>query len=128
LRSEYGDSAVTGLAAPECHFEPGGKGFKVVIALDDPPAEIRPGLSCTSKITTANRAKALSIPIQALTIRQKGALLPDKERAGRHHAPPSGEGTEGRDQGVFVVAGGKAVFRKVVTGITGSSILNCSKG
>ena len=31
------------------------KDFKVVVALNDPPEEIRPGLSCTAKVTTATR-------------------------------------------------------------------------
>ena len=48
------------------------KDFKVVVALDNPPQEIRPGLSCTAKIVTATRHDVLSIPIQALTVRQKG--------------------------------------------------------
>jgi HlyD family secretion protein len=50
------------------------KDFKVVIALDSPPEKIRPGLSCTAKITTATRKDVLTIPIQALTVRQKGDL------------------------------------------------------
>src|SRR5205085_510790 len=52
------------------------KDFKVVVALDNPPDEIRPGLSCTAKITTATRKNVLTIPIQALTVRQKGQLEP----------------------------------------------------
>jgi HlyD family secretion protein len=50
------------------------KDFKVVIALDAPPEQIRPGLSCTAKITTSTRKDVLTIPIQALTVRQKGDL------------------------------------------------------
>src|SRR6185295_13447270 len=50
------------------------KDFKVVVALDNPPDEIRPGLSCTAKIVVATRHDVLNIPIQALTVRQKGDL------------------------------------------------------
>src|SRR5712692_9848974 len=46
------------------------KDFKVVITLDDPPPELRPGLSCTTTIVTATRQLVLSAPIQALTIRE----------------------------------------------------------
>ena len=44
------------------------KDFKVVITLDVPSDELRPGLSCTAKITTAHKANVLSVPIQALTM------------------------------------------------------------
>jgi len=50
------------------------KDFKVVIALERIPAGVRPGLSATARITTANRDKALAIPIQALTIRRKSDI------------------------------------------------------
>jgi HlyD family secretion protein len=103
----------------------------VVIALDDPPAEIRPGLSCTSKVTTANRQKTLSIPIQALTIRQKGALLPEGKKgvqAATQPDPVREKELKEEVQGVFVVTGGKAIFRKVGTGITGSSDIEVLDG
>ncbi len=45
------------------------KDFKVVVTLKDPPEDLRPGLSATAKITTATRSNALTIPIQALTVR-----------------------------------------------------------
>ncbi len=50
------------------------KDFKVVVPLDNPPEEVRPGLSCTAKIVTATRKDVLAIPLQALTVRQKGEL------------------------------------------------------
>ena len=62
------------------------KDFKVVVAMDNPPDEIRPGLSCTAKITTATRKSPLTIPIQALTVRQKGDLEPKKPDARHQHA------------------------------------------
>jgi HlyD family secretion protein len=132
---EIGNTAIlrsTGLAASQSAVSSQeAKDFKVVIALDDPPAEIRPGLSCTSKITTANRQKVLSIPIQALTIRQKGALLPENKKgvqAATKPDPVKEKELKEEIQGVFVVAGGKAVFRKVETGITGSSDIEMLSG
>ena len=56
------------------------KDFKVVIAMDNPPDEIRPGLSCTAKVTTATRKNVVAIPIQALTTRRCGASLAIKLR------------------------------------------------
>src|SRR5207245_11070913 len=46
------------------------KDFKVVITLDDPPPELRPGLSCTATIETATRQQLVTAPIQAMTIRE----------------------------------------------------------
>ena len=44
------------------------KDFKVVVTLDTPTDELRPGLSTTAKITTAAKSNVLSLPIQALTM------------------------------------------------------------
>ena len=44
------------------------KDFKVVVTLDEPSDDLRPGLSCTAKITTAHKTDVLSLPIQALTM------------------------------------------------------------
>ena len=49
------------------------KDFKVVVTLSDAPEDLRPGLSTTAKITTATRSNALSVPIQALTLRTQGS-------------------------------------------------------
>ncbi len=56
------------------------KDFKVVVAMQDPPANLLPGLSATARITTARRGSVLAIPIQALTIRERGELVPEKAR------------------------------------------------
>jgi HlyD family secretion protein len=101
--------------------------------MDDPPEEIRPGLSCTAKITTATRQKALTIPIQALTIRQKGDLEVKPKTGGGAMAaikltPAEEKARKEEVQGVFVIAGGKAQFRKVETGITGSTDIEVVTG
>ena len=44
--------------------------FKVVVTLDGEIPEVRPGFTCTAEITTATRQKALSVPIQALAVRE----------------------------------------------------------
>ena len=133
---EIGNTAIlrsTGVAASQSTISSQeAKDFKVVIALDTQPEEIRPGLSCTGKITTATRQKALTIPIQALTIRQKGSLEPKSKGGGAQAATrPNPEQEKARKeelQGVFVVSGGKAVFRKVETGITGATDIEVVSG
>ena len=99
-----------------------------------PPDDVRPGLSCTAKITTATRKNVLTIPIQALTVRQKGQLEP-KPANGKAPPPtptkldPVAEKAKKEElQGVFVVANGKAVFKKVETGITGATDIEVTGG
>jgi HlyD family secretion protein len=134
---EIGDTAIlrsTGLAASQSAVSSQeAKDFKVVIAMDDPPADIRPGLSCTAKITSATRQKALTIPIQALTIRQKGDLEEKPKTGGGALAatkpdPAAEKARKEEVQGVFVVTGGKATFRKVETGITGATDIEVLSG
>ncbi len=134
---EIGNTAIlrsTGLAASQSAISSQeAKDFKVVIALDNPPEEIRPGLSCTAKVTTATRQKALTIPIQALTIRQKGDLDPKpKTGSGAQAAtkpdPAQVKARKQEIQGVFVIQANKAVFRKVDTGITGATDIEVTGG
>jgi len=135
--TEIGNTAIlrsTGLAASQSAVSSQeAKDFKVVVALDNPPDDIRPGLSCTAKITTATRKNVLTIPIQALTVRQKGQLEP--KPADPKAAPvvtkldPAAEKAKKEEvQGVFVVNGGKAVFKKVETGITGATDIEVLNG
>ncbi len=110
------------------------KDFKVTIALDSPPDQIRPGLSCNAKITTATRKDVLTIPIQALTVRQKGDLEEtDKKTQQKDNgqAPIDLVAEKAKREevlGVFVLNGGKAEFRKVETGITGSTDIEVLTG
>jgi HlyD family secretion protein len=135
--TEIGNTAIlrsTGLAASQSAVSSQeAKDFKVVVAMDDPPDEIRPGLSCTAKVTTATRKNAVTIPIQALTIRQKGDLEAKPKTGGGALAatkltPAEEKARKEEVQGVFVIAGGKAEFRKVETGITGATDIEVVSG
>ena len=133
---EIGNTAIvrsTGIAASQSTTSSQeAKDFKVVVALDAPPEDIRPGLSCTAKITTATRQHVVTIPIQALTIRQKGDLEAPPKNASVQAAvkldPAAEKARKEEIQGVFVISGGKAVFRKVETGITGSTDIEVLSG
>jgi len=76
--TEIGDNALLRSTGVSTSQSTGGsqeaKDFKVVITLQDAPDNLRPGLSATAKITTATRENVIAIPIQALTIRQRGDL------------------------------------------------------
>jgi HlyD family secretion protein len=130
---EIGDTAIlrsTGVAASQSAVSSQeAKDFKVVIALDNPPDEIRPGLSCTGKIVTATRQQALTIPIQALTVRQR-ADLQAPAKPGQAAPTNTADDKAGKEelQGVFVVKDGKAVFEKVETGITGATDIEVLSG
>jgi HlyD family secretion protein len=109
------------------------KDFKVVVALENPPEEVRPGLSCSAKITTATRQDVTIIPIQALTVRQKGDLEDDGKQKNKaaNQGPLDVAAERARReeiQGVFVVNGDKAEFRMVETGITGTTDIEVTGG
>jgi HlyD family secretion protein len=138
---EIGNTAIlrsTGVAASQSAISSQeAKDFKVVIVLDNPPDEIRPALSCTAKITTATRQNVLTIPIQALTVRQKGDLEPKPAGGGSSGSgaqaiakpdPAAEKARKEELQGVFVVSTAKAVFRKVETGITGATDIEVLNG
>ncbi len=136
--SEIGNTAIlrsSGMAASQSAISSQeAKDFKVVVALDNPPDEIRPGLSCTAKITTATRQNVLTIPIQALTVRQRGDLeaKPAKAKgvlAETTKPDPVAEKKKKEEiQGVFVINGEKAQFREVKTGITGATDIEVLSG
>ena len=129
---EIGNTAIlrsSGLAASQSTTSSQeAKDFKVVIALANPPDEIRPGLSCNAKITTATRKSVLTIPIQALTVRTKGDLEPPKTGVQAAAIAPNDKSLKEEVQGVFIVHDGKAEFHKVETGITGATDIEVLTG
>jgi HlyD family secretion protein len=137
---EIGNTAIvrsTGVAASQSTTSSQeAKDFKVVIAIDNPPDDIRPGLSCTGKITTATRSNVMAIPIQALTVRQKGDLEKKKKEdassashAAENPDPLKEKALKEEIQGVFVInPDGKALFQKVETGITGATDIEVTSG
>jgi HlyD family secretion protein len=106
------------------------KDFKVVVTLDSPSDELRPGLSTTAKITTAQKAGVVSLPIQALTMHspEPPSNSGKVEAASTPASKPAPE-----QQGVFIInkdAHGKlrAKFVQVTTGITGATEIEVLSG
>jgi HlyD family secretion protein len=142
--TEIGQSAIgrtTGTTSGQSQTQTEeAKDFKVVVTLDDPPTGMRPGLSTTAKITTATRHDAVTIPIQALTIRMRRELEEQnkegkakgtvKAAETKTEATPSKEKDKGKEeiQGVFVVKDGRAIFTRVETGIMGPTDMEVVKG
>jgi HlyD family secretion protein len=118
--------------------------FKVVVTLEGEIPEVRPGFTCTAEITTATRETALSVPIQALAVRElvfdeKGQIVrPPKEEGRRPRRPslsgaasaeelPKGQ-TRKEEEGVFVVRNNVAEFVPVKTGIAGEKYFELLSG
>ncbi|HEV2853295.1 MAG TPA: efflux RND transporter periplasmic adaptor subunit [Thermoanaerobaculia bacterium] len=93
--------------------------FKVKVRLDDPPAGIKPGLSARADILTGFRGDALSVPLQALVVR-------DVERKPGEPAPPPDAPRE--QEGVYLMEGGKVRFQPVKTGLIGDLSIEVTSG
>ena len=120
--------------------------FKVVITIDEDVPDVRPGFTCTAEITTATKKNVVSVPIQALTVRemlfdQKGTLVrePPPVRPRRFFGGPAVEptvaaaepppGHERREtEGAFVLRDGRAVFVPVKVGIAGERYFEVVEG
>jgi HlyD family secretion protein len=131
--TDIGNTAIlrsSGLAASQsATSSQEAKDFKVVIALEAPPEEIRPGLSCSAKIVTATRQNVLSIPIQALTVRKRGDLeTPANGVMASTETPAQRAKANEELQGVFAIKDGKAEFHQVETGITGATDIEVLSG
>ena len=135
--TQIGDQAIlrsTGIATSQSTTgTEEAKDFKVVVTLDDPSGELRPGLSATAKITTAQQPNAVSLPIQALTMRKPSELVKkdDKAKAGAATPDPANDTPA---QGVFVVHDEKhngklrVTFVPVKTGVTGATDIEVTSG
>lgn len=135
--TEIGDNAIvrsTGIStAQSTASNQEAKDFKVVVTLDQPPDNLRPGLSTTAKITTGAEHNVLTIPIQALTIRDKKDLeVQDAKTIKPQPAatPVAAKKKENQElQGVFVITKNKkAEFHTVETGLTGSTDIEVKGG
>ncbi|HEX4566372.1 MAG TPA: efflux RND transporter periplasmic adaptor subunit [Vicinamibacterales bacterium] len=114
--------------------------FLVKVHVDDKIPDLRPGFSCTAEITTATRTAALSVPIQAMTVREvvidrEGNVVRD-DKGGRGRggvgAVQAAELPAGQErkelEGVFQVRDNKAQFVPVKTGIAGEKYFEVLSG
>jgi HlyD family secretion protein len=143
--TEVGDQALlrsSGLATSQSTSgSEEAKDFKVVVTIDEPSADLRPGLSTTAKITTAKKDSTLAIPIQALTLRDPAAEKAHSSgkkdgstvSAATASAPaPTSAKKTPPVQGVYVLKAAKratkAEFVPVTTGITGATDIEVTNG
>ena len=143
--TEIGNSPIQA-AGQQAAATPQATNFKVVITIDEEVPDVRPGFTCTAEITTATKKNVVSVPIQALVVRemlfdQNGALVhePPPQRPRRFFGRPAVEptvtaaepppGHERREaEGVFVLRDGRAVFVPVKIGIAGERYFEVLEG
>jgi HlyD family secretion protein len=117
--------------------------FRVKVTIDGLVPNVRPGFTCTAVITTATRTKALSVPIQSMTVREMvvdaagNVVKPSPTPAAgapaaspRPMAPaPLREGEKRKEiEGVFLVKDGRVVFTPVKVGIAGDKYFEALSG
>jgi HlyD family secretion protein len=89
------------------------------VRIENPPADVKPGLSAQADILTGFRADALIVPIQALVLRDAEEKKPGQ--AVRTSAPREVEG-------VYLMENGKARFQPVKTGLQGELAVEVLSG
>ena len=126
--------------------------FKVVVMLDEPIPDVRPGFTCTADITTATRQSVTAVPIPAVAVRElvfdaagNVVKMPKVEKpktspftfgpqasAGQNPAPPVQELQPGQTrkevEGVFVRRGAVAEFVIIKLGIAGDKYFEVLNG
>jgi HlyD family secretion protein len=116
--------------------------FKVVVMLDEPIPDIRPGFTCTADITTATRQSVVAVPIQAVAVREliydaAGTIVPEPASKTRPRTPQLTAavqellpGQVRKDtEGVFVLGSGdRADFVPIKIGISGDKYFEVLSG
>ncbi|HVG49231.1 MAG TPA: efflux RND transporter periplasmic adaptor subunit [Rubellimicrobium sp.] len=97
--------------------------FLVKVRLENPPADIKPGLSARADILTGFRGQAIVVPLQALVVREA-------ERTAVQ--APAGDASRREQEGVYLVEGGpkggKVRFQALETGLIGDMSIEVAKG
>jgi len=105
--TEIGSSAIQKLTSSQ-----ESKDFKVTVTLENPPGELKPGLSASADIITDEKKDVLAVPISALVLREK-----DEE----------GEKKK-EEEGVYVVTENRVKFQPVKKGILGEMMIEITEG
>ena len=90
------------------------KDFKVVVTLEDPPSDLKPGLSASADIIIAKKEDVLAVPISALVLKDKET---DNENAE----------TE-QEEGVYIVQESRVNFVPTQKGIMGELMIEITSG
>ena len=107
--TEVGSSAIQTISSAD-----ESKDFKVVVTLDNPPADLKPGLSASADIIVAKKDDVLAVPISALVLRDK---MHDEQNA-----------EDAQEEGVYIVQDGRVKFIPVEKGIMGELMIEIRSG
>lgn len=107
--TEIGSSALQKLTSSQ-----ESKDFKVIITLESPPENLKPGLSASADITTAEKKDVLAVPISALVLREKEEEEKKKNKE--------------QEEGVYVVENSRVKFYPVEKGIMGEMMIEIISG
>ncbi len=107
--TEIGSSALQKLTSSQ-----ESKDFKVIITLESPPENLKPGLSASADITTAEKKDVLAVPISALVLREK-----EEEEKKKN---------EEQEEGVYIVENSRVIFYPVEKGIMGEMMIEIISG
>jgi HlyD family secretion protein len=101
--------------------------FEIKIAITDPPATLRPGMTASADVFTKSNDDALSVPIQSVAVRTVDQLAMEgesREEAGKRYTADR----DGFVEVVFCIDGGKAVAKQVKTGIQSDELIEILEG
>jgi HlyD family secretion protein len=101
--------------------------FEIKIAIDQPPATLRPGMTASADIVTHSNPKALGVPLQCVALRTVDQLVRKGEKRKDAEARFKAD-KDGFVEVVFVVTNGKAVARQVRTGIQSDDRIEILEG
>ncbi len=116
--TEIGSSALQKTTAVSSSTQE-SKDFKVVVTLENPSQKLKPGLSASADVITAEKKQVLAVPISALVLRDA-----PQAKASSGAAPAA----KTEEEGVFVVENGRAKFQPVTKGITGGMLIEVASG
>jgi HlyD family secretion protein len=106
--TEIGSSALQKITTSE-----ESKDFKVVVTLESPPENLKPGLSASADIITAEKKEVIAVPISALVLKE--AEEEDKKK-------------DDQVEGVYRVEDNRVKFTPVVKGIMGELMIEITSG
>lgn len=107
--TEIGSSALQNLTSVD-----ESKDFKVVITLKNPPPGLKPGLSASADIITAQKKDVLAIPISALVLKETEEQDSAKDKQ--------------QEEGVYLVRDSRVKFAPVQKGIMGELMIEIISG
>ena len=117
--------------------------FKVVVVLDEPVPDVRPGFTCTADITTARRKNVVAVPIPAVAVRElvydANGQVVKEPKTDRRRRPASTDTvsavpelkpgqTRKETEGVFALRDGRAEFVPIKMGIAGDKYFEVQSG